>query len=106
MKKLTAAQEKLLTHARKCIDEARNLTFEAWYLKTQCFGDEEIAQRHFENGWAEWAKKYHEEYKNGIVCVGCNSRTMYALASAGHIEIIKDSTGQTYGTDKIKVLNY
>lgn len=106
MKKLTTTQQKLLDYVRNSVDEARALSFEEWYTKKQCHGDEETAKRHFTNGCADWAKKYHKEARNGIVCIGCDSRTMWALANAGLIEIVKDSTGARVGVDKVKLLNH
>ena len=48
----------------------------------------------------------YEEAKNGVVITSCNSRTLWKLKEMGLIEILRDSTGETYGIDKIKVLDY
>ena len=54
----------------------------------------------------EVMKKYWEEHRNGIVLTHCNTKTLQKLESYGLIEIIYDSTGEDFGIDTIKVLNY
>lgn len=103
--KLTKAQNEVLEDAKKHIDKARTLTYREWlidmnsyYLYHEDALEEAIQKQEYAN--------YYENEKNGIVLTHCNSRTLKKLESLGYIEIIEDSTGESYGIDVIKVLNY
>lgn len=101
--KLTPAQEKVMEKAYRDIDLARDNNYEAWIRKTiKGFTDEYIEDRIR----LEDRKDWHEDRKNGIVLTSCNTRTLKKLEELGLIEIIKDSTGSTWGIDVVKVLNY
>lgn len=123
--KLSKAQTEVMNKAKADIDYARTHDFIYWIAKAtghnldvdwdshpnpyftneQVRKDaEEIAEKDA-NGDGYWLKRY-EEVKNGTVLTSCNSRTLYKLEEYGLIEIIDDSTGQTYGIDRVKVLNY
>lgn len=107
--KLSKTQEQVLAHAKKDIDKARSLSYPEW-LKAenhfyQC--DNEYHQKCYREAVEkEEMKKYWEEHRNGIVLTHCNTKTLQKLESYGLIEIIYDSTGEDFGIDTIKVLNY
>lgn len=107
--KLSKTQEQVLANAKKDIDEARSLSYPEW-LKAenhfyQC--DNEYHQKRYREAVEkEEMKKYWEEHRNGIVLTHCNTKTLQKLESYGLIEIIYDSTGENFGIDTIKVLNY
>lgn len=101
--KLTKTQSEVLEYAKKQIDTARALTYREWFLETEKYYrpdwiEKAIQERQFAN--------VYEDRKNGIVYTHCNSRTLKKLESLGYIEIIEDSTGESYGIDVVKVLNY
>lgn len=101
--KLTPAQQKVMEKAYRDIDLARNNNYEAWIRKTiKGFTDEYIEDRIR----LEDRKDWYEDRKNGIVLTSCNTRTLKKLEDLDLIEIIKDSTGSTWGIDVVKVLNY
>lgn len=112
MAKLSKAQQEVLTRAKEEIDHARKFdTFEefckskeiskhiVWYLRE----DEEKFKK--SESYEIWLSAYNER-RNAIVLTHCNSKTLEKLESYGLIEILHDSTGETYGIDKIKILNY
>ena len=106
MKKLSATQQKVLEQCYKDIDLARSLSFEEWFFETQCHGRRDVYDYKVKRGFVEWAREYYENRKVGIVLTHCNSKTLEALKKAGCIEIIRDSKGEHYGIDRVKVLNY
>ncbi len=99
--KLSNAQEKVLKEAYKDIDRARNFENHADWLKS--IYPEWIAESHINDPF--WVNAW-EENVNGIVLTHCNTKTLEALAKLGYIEIIRDSTGERFGIDKVKILNY
>jgi len=110
--KLSAAQEKILTQAKKEIDEARSYeTFEDYFLNEYAphmNGDYDTPEKYKTrdyNGY-KYYEKYWTDLKNAIVLTHCNSRSLKKLESLGLIEIIEDSTNQNYGIDVVKILNY
>ena len=111
--KLSKAQQAVLNDAKDKIDFARNTSYYEWIRKgffphkevTDERVLEEIEESNKIFGYDYLAKTFEEE-KSGITIVHCNSKTLYKLQEYGLIEIIKDSKGQSYGIDVIKVLNY
>ena len=104
MKKLSKAQEQVMKDAYKDIDKARSMTYPEWFKETQSHGLRENAiPRYIEN---EYLKEYWEDARNGIVLTHCNSRTIRKLAELGLVEIVRDSSGESFGIDTIKILNY
>lgn len=109
--KLTTAQEKILTEAKKRIDEARAYdTFEEYEYNTNHYwrgrytfeeAKELIKEDDIECG--NWGSKYYEEFKKGIVIITANTRTIAKLEELGLIEIIKE--GGSF-PDRIKIVNY
>jgi len=114
--KLTKAQEKVITKAKADIDRARTLSYPEWiktqnsYFVTREEDPEETKQ--IINAALQKAidEKYLYDYwengRKGVVCMHCNTRTLKKLEEYGIIEIIEDSTGQSFGIDVIKLLNY
>lgn len=107
--KLSKTQEQVLADAKKDIDKARSLSYPEWLKAENHFyqcGNEYNQKCYREAVEKEEMKKYWEEHRNGIVLTHCNTKTLQKLESYGLIEIIYDSTGDYYGIDTIKVLNY
>lgn len=107
--KLSKTQEQVLAHAKKDIDKARSLSYPEWLKAENHFyqcGNEYHQKCYREAVKREEMKKYWEEHRNGIVLTHCNTKTLQKLESYGLIEIIYDSTGEDFGIDTIKVLNY
>lgn len=116
--KLTSAQQKVIDKAKAEIDEARNFNNVKEYCKYQMrntyaeIENENTSQKRRE--WLqsrieEWSKIWVHEYERltqNIVLTHCNTKTLEKLAEFGLIEIVYDSTGEHYGVDKIKILNY
>lgn len=103
MKKLSKAQQEVMNEAYKDIDRARALTYPEWFRETyHCFQESKV------DGLIEkeHLKKYWENERNGIVLTHCNSRTIRKLAELGLVEIVRDSSGESFGIDTIKILNY
>ena len=111
--KLSKTQQEVLDGAKARIDFARNHDFYEWvranislmfdFTNEQI--DAELAKRK-EQGWKVWEHEAYEETKNGFTWMYCNSRTLHKLAEYGLIEILRDSTGESYASDSVKVLNY
>jgi len=117
MAKLSKAQQEVLDIAKERIDFARTHNFYDWFRQynrtCRNHTDEEVRKEIDErtaNGWIgnwEWETTRYEWNRNGIdyLC-HASSATIKKLESLGLIEIIKDSNGEYYGFDQIKVLNY
>lgn len=103
MKKLSAAQQKVLDDAKREVDQARELDYPEWLRATSKSIRADAIDRMIAEGYL---KEYWEAHRRGEVLTHCNSKTLYKLAEYGLVEIIEDSTGQDYGIDTIKVLNY
>lgn len=107
--KLSSAQQRIMDKVHGDIDLARSLDFDKWFIKTQCRDSEEQYNRFYKDNpeKKEWARKYYENEKNGIVLTSnVSSTTLYKLQQFGLIEILEDSKGTRIGVDTIKVLNY
>lgn len=121
--KLSKAQQKVMDHLKEQIDYARNNDYMHFFAKCISYPLEknydEIPNPHLTNEGVlkqvkesmelekyAFLKDAYEERLNGIALVTCNSRTLYKLVEYGLIEIVKDSNGESYGIDKVKVLNY
>lgn len=107
--KLSKTQEQVLAQAKKDIDEARNLSYPEWLKAGNSFyqcGNEYHQKCYREAVEREEMKHYWEDHRNGIVLTHCNTKTLQKLESCGLIEIVRDSTGEYFGIDTIKVLNY
>lgn len=114
--KLSKAQQAVMDEAKKDIDIARSLDYPEWLKKTNSYYQvpstasddykEMIEQKFIEAVDNGELKEYWERAINGIVLTHCNSRTLAKLQEYGLIEIIRDSSGETFGIDTIKVLNY
>lgn len=107
--KLTAAQTKILETAKKEIDLARALDYPDWLKATNHFyaGTTEYQKKCFREAVEKGEyKNYWEAERAGIVLAHCNSRSLKKLAEAGLVEIIYDSTGEYFGIDTIKIINY
>jgi len=100
--KLSNAQQKVLDDAKKKIDIARRLDYPTWLEER-----EHVPRHRLQEAIArDYLKSYWEAERRGEALMYCNSKTLRKLAEYGLIEIIEDSTGQTYGLDVIKILNY
>ena len=114
MTKLSKTQQKVLDSAKSRIDFARTHNLYDWMRKNisildDSSTDEQIEmyiEREIEAGYKNWYADAYEETKNGYTWTSCNSRTLHKLCELGLIEIVRDSTGESYGVDSIKVLNY
>jgi len=114
MVKLSKVQQKLLDDAKARIEFARTHNFYDWMRKNisrvdDSTTDEQIEmmiEREVELGYENWYTEAYEETKNGVTYMSCNSRSLHKLEELGLIEILRDSTGETYGLDSVKVLNY
>lgn len=116
--KLSKAQQEVLNEAKARIDYARKHDFYDWYRngyswfrdKSNEAIDEWLAKNdatEHKIGGTEYATKHYEMNKAGIdyLC-HASSLTIRKLESLGLIEIIKDSAGEYYGFDVIKIVNY
>lgn len=117
--KLSKAQQEVMEKAKERIDYARNHSFYDWYRHNSGYWrikemsdaeiDAELAQREADEykGTKEYEMTRYEMNKNGIdyLC-HASSSTIKKLEMLGLIEIIKDSNGEYYGLDQIKILNY
>ena len=112
--KISKAQHSILIRAVRAIRIAKKFDFETWLIKSGKVLDPEDSNindkcREFFRQRFEEAKKdqyYREVYDNckkQIVYVHANSQTLRSLAKKSLIEIIRDSAGEHYGIDKIKV---
>ena len=112
--KLSKAQAEVMNKAKEAIDLARSLDYPEWLRTTvHCYqapdwADEELKE-HVDKRWKKaveekYLYEYWENARNSIVLTHCNSRTLKKLESYGLIEIIKDSTGEDFGIDTVKVL--
>lgn len=102
MKKLSKAQQAVMDQAKKDIDDARKMEYPEWLeshssIRKDCL-EKYVAEGYLKDSW--------EERKTGVVLTHCNSKTLVKLEEMGLIEIIRDSNGDTYGIDIVKVLNY
>ena len=107
---LSKAQQKVIDEMKNDIDFARSASLYDWIKKHFRLETDEAVERVREHdkkifGYDYMLKQYNDE-RNGITLTSCNSRTLYKLQELGLIEIVKDSKGQTYGIDVVKLLNY
>lgn len=99
--KLTNAQQEVMDDAIRQIDTARALDYMEW-LHNQA-----TAIRDLDDAVArEYLKEYWEKHREGLALTHCSSATLRNLEKRGLIEIIRDSAGERYGLDWVKVLNY
>lgn len=107
-----------MDEAKRDIDEARALGFIEWY-RIHCSywkykemsDDELVSELKRKVCWKgttefEYWTNVYEGRKAGNVLTSCNSRTLYKLQEMGLIEILRDSTGDHFGIDEVKILNY
>lgn len=117
MTKLSNAQIKVLNGAKERIDFARTHDFYDWYMRTasnfeqkNIHSNDEL-EKYLSNKYGRDLrgvyKKNYMDNINGIdyLC-HASSKTIAKLESLGLIEIIKDSNGEYYGLDVIRILNY
>lgn len=122
--KLSKAQQEVMETVKQEIDFARTHTLYEWAENEKFrngydrivsnysrygFKNAEEAMAYIEGeirSYGEKYRRYYENERNGIVLTHCNSKTIAKLESLGLIEIIRDSNGESYGLDTIKVLNY
>ena len=100
--KLSNAQQKIMDKAKADIDFARKTDYPEWLGKNSCVR-EDAFEKAVEEGYL---KEYWEAERRAEVLTHCNTKTLRKLVEYGLIEIIEDSTGENYGIDTIKVLNY
>jgi len=118
--KLSKAQAEVLEDAKKRIDFARSNSFFDWYMPTASNYivknihtpdelDDYLSSRIGRGGFTmkELSMANYEMLRNGIdyLC-HANSKTILKLEELGLIEVLKDSNGEHYGLDVIKILNY
>lgn len=116
--KLSKAQITVLEDAKARIDFARSHDFYDWYRNGYSWyenkSNEEIDARlkkldetDHKIGGTEYELTRYEWNRNGIdyLC-HASSKTIIKLEELGLIEIIKDSNGEYYGFDQIRILNY
>lgn len=113
--KLSKAQAEVLEELKNGIDVARSLSYPEWLVKNQGYETPDWADDELRKFCEERLKKaverkelyeYYENKRNAITLIRCNSRTLKRLEALGLIEIVYDSTGEDYGIDTVKVLNY
>ena len=120
--KLSKAQAQVMEKAKEDIDYARTHDFLHWYARATgheletdwdahpnpILSNESVMKEAIEraNEAGEYWHRSYEKRKEGIALTMCNSRTLAKLEEMGLIEILRDSKGQTYGVDEVKVLNY
>lgn len=116
---ISKAQQEVLDKAKARIDFARAHGFCDWwrentgYWKFKEMTDSEVyeeIERRTKSGWKadlKYETAHYEMNRNGIdyLC-HASSATIKKLQNLGLIEIIRDSNGEYYGFDTIKILNY
>jgi hypothetical protein len=124
-KKLTTAMINVLSKAINDIEKAKNLDYPEWLMSINSvydyrperfvhWEDREAAQKAMDTAKEklekavaeEKLKNYWEEHRKNIALTYCNSGTLHALEDRGYIRIIKDSSGQKIGIDKVEVLKF
>lgn len=117
MAKLSNAQIKVLNDAKERIDFARTHDFYDWYMRTasnyekkNIHSNEEL-ENYLSNKYGrDLRAEYKNRYMNNINGIDylchASSKTIAKLESLGLIEIIKDSNGEYYGLDIIRISNY
>ena len=125
--KLSKAQAKVMEEAMGKIEFARSVSFHDWVRKNVLFRIGENRSFEFPSDKTdeeidtlfkiadkvggrydrrEFYEKRYSDIVNGIVdTYRVSSTTLRKLEALGLIEIIKDSCGEPYGSDTIKVLN-
>lgn len=116
--KLSKAQITVIENAKARIDFARTHDFYDWYRNGSSWfankSNEEIDawlrkmdETDHKIGGTEYYYQKYEWNRNGIdyLC-HASSKTIIKLEELGLIEIIKDSNGEIYGFDHIRILNY
>lgn len=111
MKKLTAAQKKVLNEIKETIREAKSCnTFGEYYNKhyaPRCNGRFDTYEKALKNYKDNTLKIYEEDWVdelNNIVLTHCASSTLRVLEREGYIKIIKDSANECYGIDRVELL--
>lgn len=106
--KLSKAQQRVIDTAHKEIDFARSTDFETWLLVNQCNNNTEVYNVRYkaDSELKRKLKQSYENLKNAIVLTSCSSTTLYKLANLGLVEILKDSKGERFGIDTVRILNY
>lgn len=122
MKKLSAAQKKVMEEAVRKIDYARSCE-DIWDYAIRNYvciiqgtatekekkelREKEMARYRERSLSTDGLAVSWEKAKSGFVHIcRVNSRTLYKLEELGLIEILYDSKGSFIGLDDIKVLNY
>lgn len=101
--KLSKAQADVMNHAKEQIDFARTHSLEEWYEKNYCT---RVSLDSRDERSRNYISTQYEKRKQGIALANCNTRTLRKLEELGLIEIVYDSTGEHFGIDEIRVLNY
>lgn len=112
--KISKAQQEVLAQAIKEIRLAKKLDFSAWLITSSNILDPDapgLTDKERENRLKrieeikEEGRYYrvYRELRENIAYIHCNSQTLRSLAAKCLIEIIRDSAGDRYGIDKIKL---
>lgn len=110
--KISLAQEKILNQAKEQIDTARKYNnYDEYFIseKSQnCNNGYNTPEKYKAKDIEKWNKdiKYWEQKRNAIVLTSCNTKSLLKLEYLGLIKIIYNSNNQSYGIDRIKILNY
>lgn len=108
--KLSDAQQAVMNKAHEDIRRARECaTVEEWFNKYRAMYYTRVTMEEFRDNDPEyWEKIVVSSYnrnRSGVVLTQCSSKTLAKLEKLGLIEIIKDSNGQHYGIDVVRVLD-
>lgn len=125
MAKLSKTMIEVLNKAYEDIKIAKENDYPTWLMKTvshfdwreerfsKWTGREAVAKviAQSKENWEKhvsenYIKEYWEEHRNNIVLTRCSSETIRALEKRGYIRIIRDSTGERIGIDKVEVLKF
>lgn len=117
--KLSKAQQVVMDEAKKRIDYARVHSFHDWFRNNNRSGNiiemndrevDELLEKRTLAGWIgnkDYQMEHYQMNRDGIdyLC-HASSKTIGKLESMGLIEIIRNSNGENYGLDVIRILNY
>lgn len=109
--KLSETQEKVLNKIKRSIDDAKQFeSYEQLFNSKEHYGCyrnltyKEVIKKYGNDELYRYEKYWEEQKYENITLIYCNSKTLKKLEKLGYIEIIRDSTGETFGYDKVRLI--